>query len=260
MTQQKMASWRQMDWAIPKLGVLGGMGPAATVDFLRKLVAETPASTDQEHVPTVVYSAPYTPDRTASILGQGPSPLPVMLNGMRLLEQLGASCVAIPCNTAHYWYSELMESSAIPILHIADAACDHAAQKVSVGGCIGILATAGTLVSGVYQRRIESRGYQCLNPEQRDLDELIMPAIYQVKAGNIAAATPLLEQAKRRLVERGAGQVIMACTEIPLALEIGETEEFLIDATQALARNCVNWWLGLRKNSLPLGKEEVLTQ
>lgn len=249
-----------MDSAIPKLGVLGGMGPLATVDFLRKLVEETPASTDQDHVPTVVYSAPYTPDRTASILGKGPSPLPAMLTGTRLLAQWGASCIAIPCNTAHYWYRELAESSAIPILHIADAACDHAARKVPPGGCIGILATAGTLVSGVYQGRIEARGFQCLNPEQTDLDRLIMPAIYQIKAGHIAAATPLLEEAKSRLLARGARQVIMACTEIPLGLGIGEPDEYLVDATQALARTCVGWWLDRRRSSLPLGTEPVLAQ
>lgn len=230
---------------VVKLGVLGGMGPLATVDFLRKLVAATPAAVDQEHITTVVYSACHIPDRTAAILGTGPSPLQDMLVGARMLEQAGADCLAIPCNTAHYWHSQLVAATAIPIFHMVDAACDVVAQRVAPGESIGVLATVGTLRSGVYQERIEARGYCCLNPEQADIDDLIMPAIYKVKAADLDGARRMLARARDRLVMRGASQIIMGCTEIPLALDPTSTQ-LLVDATDALAFKCVDWWLERR--------------
>lgn len=224
------------------------MGPLATVDFLAKLVAATPAEFDQDHIPTITYSAAYIPDRTASIQGHGPSPLPDMLSGVRMLERSGASCIAIPCNTAHFWYDQLTEAARVPILHIADAACDRAAQQVGSGASIGLLATAGTVQSCVYQRSIEARGFRCLEPAPRDLDTLIMPAIYLIKAGNVAAAVDLLGTARERLVERGADRIILGCTEIPIALPAASAPGLLIDATQALAYHCVSWWIGERRH------------
>ncbi|MGE3986483.1 aspartate/glutamate racemase family protein [Pseudorhodoplanes sp.] len=230
----------------PKLGILGGMGPLATVDFLRKLVAATPAVSDQDHMPTITYSASYIPDRTASIQGHGPSPLPEMLSGLDILARSGASCIAIPCNTAHFWYDQLKQCSLVPIFHIAEAACERAGQQVRPGANIGVLATAGAVQSRVYQQSIEARGFKCLEPEPDDLNTLIMPAIYQVKAGNVAAAVPLLDKARDRLVARGADRIILGCTEIPIALPVTAAPGLLIDATEALAYHCVNWWIGER--------------
>ncbi len=228
---------------IAKLGVLGGMGPLATVDFLRKLVAATPATADQEHITTLVYSACHTPDRTAAILGDGPSPLPALLAGLDILERGGADCVAIPCNTAHYWYPQLAQASSVPIFHIVDAACDRIAQ--APGTRIGVLATAGTLETGVYQERIEARGFRTVTLAQRELDELVMPGIRKVKAGDLAGARLLLAEAMDLLGDRGASRIIMGCTEIPLALQ-GFEPGRLIDATEALACKCVQWWLERR--------------
>ena len=246
--EMTLGTGHMMNWERPKLGILGGMGPLATVDFLAKLVAATPAKFDQDHMPTITYSAPYIPDRTASIQGRGPSPLPDMLSGLRILEQSGASCVAIPCNTAHFWYDKLKEGARIPIFHIAEAACDSAARQLAPGQSIGLLATAWTLSSRVYQRAFEQRNLRCIEPDRADIDHLIMPAIYRVKAGDVKAAAPLLEKARERLVERGASQIIMGCTEIPIALPVTNAPNMLIDATQALAQQCVDWWIGEREN------------
>src|SRR4051812_14632246 len=101
------------------LGVLGGMGPLATVDFLKKLIEETPATRDQDHVPVVVYSVPQIPDRPGAILEATESPLPAMLEGVRVLKGAGAAALAIACNTAHYWYDEL-SAEGVPVVHIAD--------------------------------------------------------------------------------------------------------------------------------------------
>jgi len=89
------------------LGVLGGMGPMATVDFLKKLVEATPAARDQDHLGVMVAQAPGIPDRTGAILGEGPDPLPAMTIALRRLEAAGATRIAIPCNTAHHWHGAL---------------------------------------------------------------------------------------------------------------------------------------------------------
>src|SRR5438552_677133 len=107
---------------IPRLGVLGGMGPLATAHFLRRLVELTPATRDQDHVPVVVWGDSTIPDRVGPIFGRGEPPLPAMVDGLNVLADAGATMVAIVCNTAHHWYREMMDVSSRPILHIAEAA------------------------------------------------------------------------------------------------------------------------------------------
>ena len=108
------------------LGILGGMGPLATADFYAKLIAQTPAARDQDHVPVVIYAVPQVPDRTAALLRGGATPVPALLAGLRTLVAAGAQAIAMPCNTAHAWFDELAAQSPVPLLHIADAAADAA--------------------------------------------------------------------------------------------------------------------------------------
>jgi aspartate racemase len=222
------------------IGILGGMGPLATVDFLGKLVERTRATSDQEHVPVVVYSVPQIPDRNASILRGGESPLPAMQAGMRTLERAGARAIAIACNTAHYWYDDLARECSVPLLHIADCAC---AQLGSDVANVGLLATKGTLAAGFYQQRLASRGCRCLINRQDEIDSWVIPAIGLVKAGDRQGAGALLQQALAALFERGAQRVILACTEIPPALERVAAPQLsrCIDATAALADACIDW-------------------
>ncbi len=220
------------------IGILGGMGPLATVDFLAKMIERTPATHDQEHVPVVVYSVPQIPDRSASILYGGESPLPAMQAGIRTLERAGARAIAIACNTAHYWYDDLARECGVPLLHIADCAC--AALQSDVAN-VGLLATRGTLAAGFYQQRLAARGYRCLINRQEEIDAWVSPGIGLVKAGDIAGAGALLQQALAALIERGAQRVILACTEIPLALDRVAAPQLphCIDATAVLADACI---------------------
>ena len=227
----------------PLLGVLGGMGPLATVDFLQKLIEETPASRDQDHIPVITYSVPQIPDRPLAITGNGESPLPHMLEGVRTLKRAGATAVAIACNTAHYWYDELVAEGGMPMLHIADAAC------VDLAGVqrIGLLATQGTIAAGFYQARLAARGVECLLSSEDEQRTLVLPAIECVKRNDLAQAHALATRAARCLMTqgpRGAQRIIMGCTEIPLALDYqpSDVAEHCIDATRALARACVTWW------------------
>jgi aspartate racemase len=222
------------------LGVLGGMGPLATVDFLQKLIEETPARTDQEHIPVIAYSVPQIPDRPPAIVGSGESPLPQMLQGVLTLKRAGATTIAIACNTAHYWYDDLVAQGGLPILHIADAACDVLMNIQRVG----LLATQGTVAAGFYQSRLKARGIECLLSSEHDQRTLVLPAIECVKRSDLVQGHALATRAAQHLLDRGAQAIIMGCTEIPLALEYqaSDVSTHCIDATRALARACVAWW------------------
>lgn len=222
------------------LGVLGGMGPLATVDFLKKLIEETPATRDQEHVPVVVYSVPQMPERPPAITGNGDSPLPHMLQGMHTLKRAGATAVAIACNTAHFWYNDLLREGGLPILHIADAAC----SMLGAARRVGLLATEGTVAAGFFQSRLAARGIECVLSTPDDQRTLVLPAIEHVKRNELVQAHALALQAARRLLENGAQSVVMGCTEIPLAIDYAASDVSVhcIDATRALACACVSWW------------------
>ena len=224
------------------LGVLGGMGPAATVDFLAKLIRLTPAERDQDHVPVVVVSDPRVPDRVAPIMtGRGPSPLEALRHGIRTLEQAGARCIAIPCHTAHYWYDGMIATARVPILHIADAVLAELARRDGPEGPIGLLATAATLKAGFYQARLEAAGCACVVPAAQVTASCVLPAIALVKRNRATEAAPLLLEAVRQLREAGGQTVLLACTELPIALAAAQDPPPCVDATEALARACIEW-------------------
>jgi aspartate racemase len=216
------------------------MGPLATADFLAKLVRATPARRDQDHIPTLVCSAADIPDRASAILGQGPDPLPAMRAALARLETAGATRIAIPCNTAHHWHAALQAGTALPILHIVDAVADDLAGSGFAGGPIGLLASAGTLRVGLYPERLARHGFTGLSPDP-DGQEAVVAAIDLVKAGQVAEAALILEAQARALVAAGCRRVVMACTEIPVALSALDDElaGVMVDATESLARACV---------------------
>jgi aspartate racemase len=224
------------------IGVLGGMGPAATLDFMAKLMRLTPAARDQDHVPLVVLSDPRVPDRVGPILhGRGNSPLAALQEGVRRLERAGASCIAIPCHTAHAWYAALAGATPLPILHIVDATLAELARQTLPPGPLGLLATAATLKAGLYQERLAAAGYPALLASDEVMAAAVLPAIALVKRDRAAEAAPLLQRAIEHLRAAGAERVLLACTELPVALAAAP-QPACIDATEALARSCLAWW------------------
>jgi aspartate racemase len=225
------------------LGVLGGMGPLATADFFAKLIALTPALTDQDHVPVLIASVPQIPPRVPAILGDAASPLPALVAARDRLVAGGATLIAMPCNTAHHWYDALARDGP-PMLHIADAALAALAAAVPAPARVGLVATAGTLASGFYQRRLAAAGYAACGPSAEDLARSIVPAVEAVKAGRLEEGGHGFTAAARALAGRGADAVILACTEVPPGMAaVGMPSEFpCIDATAALAGACVAAW------------------
>jgi aspartate racemase len=216
------------------------MGPAATVDFLAKLVRLTPAGRDQDHLPLVVVSDPRVPDRVAPILeSRGPSPLPAMQRGIQRLEAAGARCVAIPCHTAHFWYDQLVETATVPILHIVDAVLADLTRTDTRR--IGLLATAATLKAGFYQERLAAAGYTSIEPTAEIMTTAVLPTIAMVKRDRTADAAPLLMRAIEHLTGAGADRILLACTELPLALAAAPEAPRCLDATLALGRACIAW-------------------
>lgn len=232
------------------VGVLGGMGPLATIDFLRKMLEATPAVTDQEHVPVVVSSLPQVPDRTAAFRGEGESPLPAMVSSARRLVAAGAGLVVMPCNTAHLWFDEVRAAVGLPMLHLVDAAIQEARERVGPHARLGLLATDATLASGLYINR-EAAGTACwLLPTASEMIELVMPGIAAVKAGQLDRAAGLLRTAAQALGRRGAAALVLGCTEIPLVLDADQAGLPVVDATAALARRAVAWSLAERRRAL----------
>lgn len=231
------------------VGVLGGMGPLATVDFMRKIVEATPASADQGHVPLLVSSIPQVPDRTAAFRGVGESPVASMIRSGQRLVVAGAQLVVIPCNTAHLWFGEVRDALGLPMLHLVDAAIDEVHQNVADGAKVGLLATDATLASGLYVNRcsVDGRTVNWLMPTATEMLERVMPGITAVKAGHLDAGRDLLIDAARALRERGAKALVLGCTEIPLVVDAAGAGMPVIDATAALARQAVSWALQHRE-------------
>ena len=222
------------------VGVLGGLGPAATVDFLDKVVRLTPATRDQEHIPLVAACLPHVPDRSACILGQGPDPLPQLLRGIELLNSVGVGVVAIPCNSAHHWYAQLSERSRAPIIHIAQACVERLAQPA--GTRVLVLATRGALLSGFYQRALERAGMVALEPDAQQMQGRVDDCIRQIKAGDLAAGGDSLGQVLEQASRLDVSAVIMGCTEIPIAAQHGPSHGLeLADSSLALAAAVVDY-------------------
>ncbi|MEU6485414.1 amino acid racemase [Streptomyces sp. NPDC046887] len=226
--------------ALGMLGILGGMGPLATADFYRRLVERTPAGSDQAHLPVVLWADPAVPDRTAALLGEGPSPVPALVEGARRLRDAGASCLAVPCNTAHAYVQQLSRATGVEVLDMVGAALEAAARRVPGAERVGVLATRGTRLAGLYERAGERLGLgvvQVPGPVQR---EYVDPAIRAVKGGaDLAGPERWIAVAAASLRERGAQAVVAACTELPLISGAAARVLPLVDSTDALAEAAV---------------------
>lgn len=226
-------------YAFRRVGVLGGMGPLATIDFMKKIISQTPAEQDQEHIPMIVYCIPQIPDRTLALQKGGADPMPALITGIATLEQAGAEVIAIPCNTAHAWYDQLVSYTDLPILHIADAVRRRISNLNGSISKLAIMAAPATARLGFYQERL---GYAFVEPEE-EFQNLIWTAISFVKAGQIEKGRYCAELVVDRLLAAGAQKVLLACTELPIALADSCYFEHCIDPTECLAVECVSFSL-----------------
>ena len=215
------------------IGILGGMGPLATADLFRKITEHTAASCDQDHPRVCIDSNTNIADRTAALLHGGADPVPEMVKSAQRLASIGAELLIMPCNTAHNFYDAVAASVSIPVLHMIAITRD--ALKARGVKCAGLLATDGTVQTGIYQRTFEGSGIELLTPDDAD-QAAVMDIIYNgVKAGDLAHDAAAFRAACEHLLARGADVLILGCTELPPAFDIYHLAYPNIDPTLELA-------------------------
>ncbi|MDQ4044667.1 MAG: amino acid racemase, partial [Chloroflexota bacterium] len=207
----------------------------------RKIIEITPAATDQEHIPVIIYADPRVPDRTEALLHGGEDPVPWLVRGARMLVEMGADFIVIPCNTAHAFLDDVAPAVEKPFLSMIDAAADEIRDTYPDASAVGLLATSGTIAAGIYQQALEDRGLEVIVPGDDVQRRCVMAAIREVKGGRgNGNATRLFVEAAEHLTSRGADVLLEACTEIPIALQQRHVETPIVDATMALARQAVD--------------------
>ena len=220
------------------IGILGGMGPLATVDLFKKIVLNTQANCDQDHLHIIVDNASPIPDRTAAILSGGEDPVPAMQAAARNLEKAGADLIIMPCNTVHYFYEPVQAAVNIPVLHMIRLT----AQELLGKGCktAALLATNGCAKAGMYQKAMAEAGLTLLTPDPEQ-QNMVNGMVYDgIKAGNAAYSPDPLIGVTEDLLKKGAECVILGCTELPLAWDLYSLERYpSCDPTTVLARAAI---------------------
>lgn len=226
------------------VGVIGGMGPEATIDFMSKVLALTPAEIDQGHVRMLVDQNPHTPSRQHAMAGDGESPGPVMARAAARLEAGGADFLVMPCNTAHAWQDAIVEAVAIPFISIVDASVSRALEQVGEHEAVGLLTTPGCFAAGLYQRTMSERDRELVLQRPDELRDAIR-CVDRIKAGDKSeTVADALQELATKLVDRGARAIIAACTELPLVLRSSMLKVPLVASTDALASKTVAVALG----------------
>ena len=223
------------------IGILGGMGPLATADLFRKIVLMTKAGCDNEHIRIFIDNDAQIPDRTAAILSGGVDPVPEMSTALRHLEACGADCIIMPCNTAHYFLPRLQQQTKIPFISmLAETAKACAARFPGKKACV--LATRGTLASGLYNEALAKEGVSCLLPDEAQRD-VLMSAIYDcVKGGKpLELVREPMEALIAALSDRGADYFILGCTELPIVAQELQLKGVFLDPTAELAKAAITF-------------------
>lgn len=219
------------------LGVIGGLGPAATTRFMELVIEMTDASSDQENVDMIVYNFPSIPDRTGYILGCNlKSPLPGLLSVGQALARQGADWVAIPCMTAHYFYPQLAAGIPVPVIHAIDETTAHL-KSLGITRA-GILGTDGTIQSGIFSASLRAAGITPLIPEPARQAQVMELIYHDIKAGYPADMTKF-RSAERSLRRQGAQVIILGCTELSLIKRDRDIGPGFLDAMEVLARQSI---------------------
>lgn len=219
------------------IGIIGGMGPAATVDLFAKLIAATGAERDQDHLRILIDNNPRVPNRNEAIAGRGPSPGPQLAQSARWLEAAGADFLVIACNTAHAFQADIEAAVTIPLLSMIEATA-HAAGAVDRAG---VLAADGCRAAHLYHRAFAQRGVEALFLDEAQQAEF-MRLIFRVKAVDVGEAVRRgMESLAQSLYARGAKAIVAACTEVPLVLAADRLAVPVINSTDALVSRAIDY-------------------
>ncbi|WP_413381003.1 aspartate/glutamate racemase family protein [Alkalihalobacillus sp. 1P02AB] len=199
------------------IGILGGMGPLATVDLAEKIILQTKVSCDQDHIPLLIYNNTQIPSRVNAIINQQESPVVELIQTAKVLEKAGASFIVMPCHTAHYWFDDIQKNVHVPILNMIENTVHSVKDTIKAEKQILLFATSGTIKAQLYQKAFQTEGIQITIPTRKE-QKIVASAIDEVKAGYIANNHYLNELNKmvQKYKRKGISAIIGGCTEIPL--------------------------------------------
>jgi aspartate racemase len=220
------------------IGIIGGMGPLATVDIFERIVRYTHAQCDQEHIHILVDNLPQIPNRSEHILHDGESPLKYLVRSALRLEMMGADVLLMPCNTAHYFYDDIVKFINIPFINMIEETAKATACEYHEAVQMMLLATEGTCRSGIYEKEFSKYGIQLAIPDEEQQKQ-ITDLIHSIKHGNRKIDPAGIESVLESMKRRGTELFILGCTELPLAFGILNIREKYIDPTDVLARCAV---------------------
>jgi aspartate racemase len=224
------------------IGILGGMGPEATLNCFAKILSNTPAEKDQDHIRVIIDNNPKIPDRTGAINGTGESPVDAVVQSSQALKNAGADFIIIPCVTVHYFYDQFSKASPLPILSILDVVAQAIKAEYPDMKKIGLMATNGTVQTDIFQKRLAKENIETIVCDD-NCQEQVMQAIYSLKSSPTPEArqqiTATFQAAAKSLVQAGAQGIVAGCTEIPLALSQDHLDVPYFDALNLLARAAI---------------------
>lgn len=220
------------------VGILGGMGPEATVDLMQRIIANTPAIDDIDHIRCLIDNDPKIPSRIKAILdGDGANPGPYLAQMAKGLESWGADFLIIPCNTAHAYYSYVAEAVDIPVVHLIDLVVDQVARNSGTTEQVGVLGSHTIIRTQLYTDKFAAVGRQVLYPDQKH-QELLFQIIRRVKKGETdITIRQELRAIAQHLKEKGATTAILGCTELGIIAE--DLPLVVVDAAEVLAQEVV---------------------
>jgi len=220
------------------LGVIGGMGPLATCNFFEKIIRLTSADKDQDHIHVIIDNNTSIPDRTDYILGHGTDPKPELIRSAIKLESMGADYIAIPCNTAHYFYEDLIRYTNAKVINMIEETAMYLKKAYPEYRDYLLLSTEGTYKSEIYKKAFEKHGLKIIEPSYED-KKTVMGWIYSVKSSVFNVTSEDFESLVSKYVEKKGTPVILGCTELStLADRIDLTFKY-VDPLLILAKRCV---------------------
>lgn len=227
-----------------KIGIIGGMGPLATVDLFNKIIKYSSASCDNEHIPIIIDNNTKIPDRTRAILYGEEDPVKEMVKSAKTLENAGAEFLIMSCNTAHYFYERVKKEIHIPFLNMVEETAKYILKKDPAAKKIGLLSTTGTVKGKIYEKIFEKFNLEIILPSEEEREEIMYLIYGVVKKGNFNYDSLRTEKIIKNLQLKGVKNIVLGCTELPIAMDMFKITGTFYDPTEILAlsaiENCKN--------------------
>ncbi len=225
---------------VKTLGIIGGMGPLATVQMFENIVLNTDAACDQEHIPILIYNNSKIIDRTDYILGKAStSPKEELIRSAKKLEDMGADFLVMSCNTAHYFYEDIVKEIDIPFLNMIEETAKYIVENTDQDK-VGIYATEGTIQTKIYDNIFEKYGIEIVTPSEEN-QKYITDMIYRIKHGESQDNIDGFKKVKRELEDKGVEIFIAACTEMSLAIDLYDLPGKIFDPMEILALKAIDF-------------------